>query len=234
VAAILAETDHPQQKEGELVPEFMAVIDRNAHEISSIKGNIYTAAGANIPRLIMVTGCQPGCGKTTSAISVANALSCGTQSRVLLVDTNYRSPKLHYCFNLPARPGLSDCVLQESPISTVTYKTQFPNLLVMTTGTQVKSSLSIFNHKYFVTLLDILRVKFDYVIFDSSSFIGNSENALMVRYFDGVLLVAECESTRRELVEVTQKKIIQSQGKPLGVILNRRKYYIPRSVYRFL
>jgi len=48
---------------------------------------------------------------------------------------------------------------------------------------------------------------------------------------DGVLLVVACERTKWQVLETAQQRLVGSGGKVLGVILNRRKHYIPRFLY---
>jgi Mrp family chromosome partitioning ATPase len=51
---------------------------------------------------------------------------------------------------------------------------------------------------------------------------------------DGVVLVVHCGRTKRETVERSIKQVQQFRGKVLGVVLNRKRYYIPDFIYRRL
>jgi hypothetical protein len=56
-----------------------------------------------------------------------------------------------------------------------------------------------------------------------------------IRLFDAVLIVIECEKTRWEVLEVAEDKIKKSGGSSaIGVVCNRRKYYIPSTVYKVI
>ena len=48
---------------------------------------------------------------------------------------------------------------------------------------------------------------------------------------DGVILVVEAECTRWQIVQQTKENIEIRGGKVLGVILNKRRFYIPKFVY---
>ena len=76
-----------------------------------------------------------------------------------------------------------------------------------------------------------LRSRFDYVFFDTGPVLNSSDVALMARHFDGVIVVVECERTKWEVLELAKAKIVNVNGKILGVVLNKRQYYIPAGLY---
>jgi hypothetical protein len=43
--------------------------------------------------------------------------------------------------------------------------------------------------------------------------------------------VAECEKTKWEILDLAKAKITNVNGKILGVVLNKRQYYIPAGLY---
>jgi protein-tyrosine kinase len=47
-------------------------------------------------------------------------------------------------------------------------------------------------------------------------------------------LVVEAENTRWKVSENTKKRLIASKSKILGIIFNKRRYYIPKFFYRLL
>jgi Mrp family chromosome partitioning ATPase len=51
---------------------------------------------------------------------------------------------------------------------------------------------------------------------------------------DGVVLVVEAEKTRWPVAENVRDKIKGSGGNILGIVLNKRRYYIPEWVYKKL
>jgi len=49
---------------------------------------------------------------------------------------------------------------------------------------------------------------------------------------DGVVLVVEAEKTRWQVVESLKEKIENSGGNILGMVFNKRRFYIPENIYR--
>src|SRR3972149_7120532 len=98
---------------GKLNQDLKTLLKENRGELSSVQGNILGAAADKEIRTIFITSCYASEGKTISAISMAYALSTGFDTKVLLVDGNIYSPKIHEHFNVNLTPGLSDLLLSK-------------------------------------------------------------------------------------------------------------------------
>ena len=79
-----------------------------------------------------------------------------------------------------------------------------------------------------------LRQKYDLVFIDSSSASSSPDGIEIARRVDGVVLVVEAEKTRWQVVENLKEKIENSGGNILGMVFNKRRFYIPESIYRRL
>jgi len=78
-----------------------------------------------------VTSARPGEGKTTVAANLAIALTFKTECEVVLVDCNFRRPKLDAIFGVGLVPGLVDAF---SDTSIVAHRTDFEGLTVVAVG----------------------------------------------------------------------------------------------------
>lgn len=81
---------------------------------------------------------------------------------------------------------------------------------------------------------DSLRQKYDLVLVDSSSASSSPDGIEISRGVDGVILVVEAEKTRWQVVENLKEKIENSGGNILGMVFNKRRFYIPESIYQRL
>jgi protein-tyrosine kinase len=79
-----------------------------------------------------------------------------------------------------------------------------------------------------------LRQKYDLILVDSSSASSSPDGIEISRRVDGVVLVVEAEKTRWQVVENLKEKIENSGGNILGMVFNKRRFYIPESIYRRL
>ncbi len=81
-------------------------------------------------------------------------------------------------------------------------------------------------------LMHHLRNHYDYVIIDAPAAITTSDGFALARHVDGVVLVVQAEHTRWPVVESLKDRIATSGGNILGVVLNKRRYYIPSFLYK--
>lgn len=215
---------------GFLQKNFKLLIEKNLKELSSIESNLLGAENlAEDSGTFFVTSCHDKEGKTTSAISMAYGLYMQTDSNILLVDTNFDNPNLDKMFSVNASVGFYDYVVNDTKPNIL--ETEFEKLFLLTTGETPNNAKTIYRHPHLKEKLNTLKSKFKYVIFDGSSVVGNPDTAIFLRNFDGVVVVVECEKTRWQVLQHTIDKVNSLRGNIAGVVLNRRKYYIPRFLY---
>jgi capsular exopolysaccharide synthesis family protein len=162
---------------------------------------------------------------------MAYGLSTNANAKVLLVDGNPYSPKIHELFNVNRSPGLSDMLLSKAEYNELLIRTEYENLAIIPNGTKVSNMIDIFRSETFKDKLNFLKQRVDYLILDGPSVLSSSDASVISKHFDGVILVVECEKTRWEVVQLAKDRIDKIGGNILGIILNRRKYYIPKALY---
>ena len=82
--------------------------------------------------------------------------------------------------------------------------------------------------------IHVSKKKFDYIIIDAAPIGSCPESQAICAKADGVLMVIESGKTRRQVAQRTKKELEDAGGKLLGLVLNRRRYYIPDWIYRRL
>ena len=207
------------------------LINGNSKELSTIEGNIVSVSAGREVKTILITSCAPLEGKTVSAISIAYTLAAEANAKVVLVDGNFNSPKIYELFDIKATPGLSDLLTDKADYRDIIRNTEYKNLSIIPHGSDMAKKLDFFDLNVLRNKLEILRKEFDHVIIDGQSLSGSSDISLISKYFDGIVFVVECEKTRWEVLQQAKEKINNSGGKILGVVLNKRIYYIPGRLY---
>jgi protein-tyrosine kinase len=77
-----------------------------------------------------------------------------------------------------------------------------------------------------------LKEKFDLIIVDAPPAMMFPDGPGIVPHVDGVILVVEAEKTRWQVALEVKNKITRQGGNILGIVFNRRNYYIPRWLYK--
>ena len=226
--------DSHQQTINSQNSELVQHIRRNVSEFDRLEGNIISACGGQVPQSLLITSCNPGEGKTTTAAVIASSLVARGAKNILLVDAHIRKPRLHQLFGFNNADGLAEVALNHSPWQETIRLYGDSNLHILCAGQTSESALQVFRSPQFASSLEEWKEHYDCVIFDGPPFLGASECAYIAPMFQGVLLVLACEQTRWELASLVKSKIETVNGKVLGCILNRRKYYIPKFLYGIL
>lgn len=76
--------------------------------------------------------------------------------------------------------------------------------------------------------------KFDLVIIDVPPVLEQQSWGGFMGFPDGVVLVVEAERSRSEVVNATTAVIAEASGHVLGLVLNKRRQYIPKRLYKWL
>jgi Mrp family chromosome partitioning ATPase len=79
-----------------------------------------------------------------------------------------------------------------------------------------------------------LRTEYDLVLVDAPPATLSPQGLAVASQVDGVVLVLAAEDTRWPVAERVKQSIERSGGRVLGVVLNKRQYYIPRFIYKRL
>jgi capsular exopolysaccharide synthesis family protein len=194
--------------------------------LSVIEGNLYEVGGG---KFIYITSCDHGEGKTITAIALALGLA-ENDRQVLLIDSNSQNPSVHTCFQTPISPGLSFLDHDEIVTSSLVRKTIYANLSIMPLGYLPDNRHTATSQVMHLKNSGLLE-QYDFVVVDGHSVLNSSHASLVAKQFDGLILVVQCERTKKQVISQVAKKIHQADGRLLGVVLNRRKFYIPKFLY---
>lgn len=228
---------HSRQPLAEVVsaPPPKQATNHNAMEsYDDLKTNLLTRYLDGSIKSILFMGMRHGGGCSTTAVNLATALARDSKLKVLLIDVNLRTPGLHDVFAIDHALGVSDLSTNRGNIMSLVKKVIPGNLHVLTCGANTSVPLVLFEDSRFDQLLKDMREWFDYVILDAPPVLRFSECRVLCSKVDGVILVLEAGKTRQQVALRATKALEEAEGKLLGVVLNRKKYYIPDWIYKRL
>ncbi len=196
----------------------------------SLAGNLLSASKGQAAQTILVTSSRRGEGRTTAAAALAHGLAQGASGPVLLVDASFSSPDLHKLFGVTASPGLVEALGDVSVLTQAIRLTKDPKVRLLPLGDN--AAITEAWAASFANLLASLKEEYEYIVVDGTPALASSEAAAVAKYFDGVALVVECARTKWEVLNLARDKIRSVDGKILGVVMNKRRFYVPRIFYR--
>jgi Mrp family chromosome partitioning ATPase len=181
-------------------------------------------------KVVLFSASHPGEGTTTIVREFALTLSLVFKASVLIVDANPNHGAARAGGDAEAS-SLSD--LLRGLRASDAERAKPPGVTVAIFDAEVANGAAGQAHAG-ASLGEALREHFDYVLFDAPA-LGSSATAVsLARHVDGVVIVIDSERTRWPVVENTKKAYESTGAKVLGVILNKRAFYIPQWVYKWL
>ncbi len=169
-------------------------------------------------KTLLVVGATPGSG-ATSVVSNLGSAMVSAGNRVLVIDANFRRPRLHAAFDAPESPGLADVLagamgFEEAVIS----KGVGPDLLAA--GTAKHRMVEQLGSNRIETLLGDLRDRYDYVLIDVAPALVAGDAQSLANRCDASMLVARALHEKRGMVARLRNELAESRAEFLGAMVN--------------
>ncbi|SPD74974.1 putative Non-specific protein-tyrosine kinase [uncultured Desulfobacterium sp.] len=204
----------------------------DAENFKVLKGQIFFPKDGIRPRTILVTSAFPGEGKSFIAANLAASIAQGMNEYALLVDCDFRRPRIHKILGYSNKEGLSDYLTGKKPLHELLIKTKIEKLSLLTSGTSPSKPSELLSSNMMKELFQEFKERYDdrYVIVDTAPSHVISEVNILAKYVDGVIFVVMAGKSPREVIQ----KSIEAIGKEkvLGIIFNGyEKAYKPYDRY---
>ena len=185
----------------------------------TLRSRLYKIASTRKLRKVLITSGVAAEGKTFVASNLAQSIVQQPELRVLLIDADLRSSRLHLLFGAPSCPGLSDYLRGEVDEYAIMQKGMSENLFLIPGGSLVSNPSELLLSDRMKQLLNAVTPCFDWIIVDSPPTLPVHDASVLAELVDGVLFVIRAGSTDVDIVERTAAEF---HGKNLlGAVLNQ-------------
>jgi len=184
-----------------------------------IRTNLFVDTRLGGQKVIQVTSASPGDGKSTTAANLAIAIA-DAGKRVLLVDGDMRRPQIAKLLRVDGSPGLAEILLEQVEPSDAVQPTIVKNLAVVTSGRAVSHPAELLEGEQLLSLLELWREQYDYVIIDSPPVLAVSDAAIIAKASDAVLFTTRIIKNGRRVVERAKQVLDSQRITVLGAIVN--------------
>jgi|SRR5580704_4828293 Mrp family chromosome partitioning ATPase len=213
------------------LPPFPAAFDKTGvDEVTALVQRVFLISGNETPRTVVFTGTEPGNGCTWLCARAGEALASRVSGSVCMVDANLRNPGLHEETGIPNHHGLSDALLDPSPMSGFVTPLS-ANLSIVSCGSAVEKAEGLLTSNRMQARMSELRSIFKYVLVDASAMNVSREAVVLGAASDGVVLILKANSSRRETARGAVRELQAAKIRVLGAVLNQRTFPIPQSIY---
>jgi Mrp family chromosome partitioning ATPase len=194
-------------------------------ELVALYHSIRTQLPEDAPAIIEITASNRGEGTTTLARDLANTIAGTLGLRVLLVSVESGEGM---------EQGLEAVASGDVGISEVISAAKDGPFYRTSLSVSGSSARYLFDSggldRTFAETLELV----DLVLIDAPPILSDVAGMVLSRCAGGVILVVEAERTRAPIVEQARRAIESNGGRLLGVVMNKRRYHIPRAIYRRL
>jgi capsular exopolysaccharide synthesis family protein len=204
-------------------------------QIIKLVERLFLSARENTaPRTVVFSSVDASDESSAICASAGKTLAARVRGSVCLVDANLYSPSLHQHFGADNVYGLEDMISQPAPIRTFARQLSAANLWLVMAGKRSADPPTLLASERLRTRLMELRQEFDYVLIEAPSISINGTATLLGPHADGIVLVVEAHSTRREVLRKAKENLELANVRLFGAVLNNRTFPIPETIYRSL
>ena len=185
------------------------------------------------PSLLFV-GSHSNEGASTIARQFAKTCSLTLGKTVLLVDLDRSRPNFHLFVDVEPECDLEEVIKADAPVEKAYCQVEESSLYVMPLFQQTSLSPRTLDSSRSDDFWGKVRDRFDLTIIDAPPATLFPDGLGFVRQVNGVILVFEAEKTRWPVAMNVKQKIEKQGGNILGIVFNKRRFYIPDWLYRRL
>jgi capsular exopolysaccharide synthesis family protein len=188
-------------------------------------------------KIFSFTSAFPQEGKSTTATNMAVSFA-QLGSKVALVDSDLRKPRIHKIFKVRNIVGLSNVLTGRVQPRDAIQSTLVPNLEIMPSGPIPPNPAELLNSPRMAELLALLRTKYSYVLVDTPPMLFVSDAAIVSSICDCTVIVLRPEKAFRKPFLTMIGELGKAKAKVAGVIFNdvnirKNTYYAEHYRYQY-
>jgi polysaccharide biosynthesis transport protein len=190
-----------------------------AHEsLNIIYQNIQIFQHPYACKSLMLTSALSREGKTTVALGLA-ASAARMNRRVLLIDANLKSPKLHKILQLSNDWGLSLLLIDEKNTQIQNYiQPIHPSIDILTAGPTPDDTIRLLSQERMPELIKFFEQTYDLVLIDAPAILGTVDAKILASYSQATVMIGRVGQVKPQ--ELKQAIDILTPLNLVGIIAN--------------
>jgi len=167
---------------------------------------------------VLITSAIAQEGKTDIIINLASSLAAAGRN-VLLLEADMRRPRFHNTFNLATSPGLNELLEGRASLDEVLRAPGITNLSIIPCGNIPPHPSELLQSGTLEDAVAQMKKRYDYVLIDSPPVDPVTDALILADAVDEVVLVVQCERTKREIVLETKNRLDKCKSRLLGLVM---------------
>ena len=218
-------------KKSSKTPQLIGLPIKSQHNYLDLKERLLQSLNGSAANgyVIGITSYHRREGVSTVTANLSRALANKSNGSVLVMDANTAYPSLHKLLGVGMSPGLTDIVKTRSAKDAVK---QIQNIKVIPSGLTEEPITDGVLWQRFKGLLEETKKRYDFTIIDIPALSQGAFASKITTLCDGVIMVIESERLRWEVAQDCRKQLADCNVKTIGAVLNKRRFYIPKWIYK--
>jgi succinoglycan biosynthesis transport protein ExoP len=193
---------------------------RTAESFRQLRTNIQFVEAAAGRKSIVITSAMPSDGKTTTGSNLALAFA-QTGKRVVLIDADFRRPKLHKTMGLDGTVGVTNLLIGQAQLEDVIQTWGNTRLDILPAGKVPPNPSELLGSDAMKQLIMRLEQTYDVVLIDTAPLLPVTDAAILSTITGGVALVVSVGKTTKPQLRTAMAHLANVDAKVLGFVMNR-------------
>jgi capsular exopolysaccharide synthesis family protein len=208
--------------------------DEAIESVREIRTNLFLGQVGDRSHALCVLSANSGEGKSVFLASLACVLA-EADKRVVVIDTDLRSPSLDRVFNLEYKKGLFDYLSGNAKKDEIIYKSGIKNLWIIPSGKNISNPSTILSKSQLEDLRDWLKqtCSVDYILLDTPPVSATADAATISKNSDGVIIVAQQSKTTHQDIKKIKETIEKTKTQVVGAVLSKSRRDDKRKNYPY-
>jgi len=169
-----------------------------AESFRNLRSNLFLKADLQKSKVILLTSSQPSDGKSFVSLNLASSIA-SVGYKTILIDSDLRRPNIHVKMNMDNSLGLTNYMTNNASADEIIKKTSIENLSVITAGPIIPNPSELIESGVMDELIDYLKIKYEYVIIDTTPVGIVADATLMMKYASKILFVIRNNFTSKDI-----------------------------------
>ena len=186
---------------------------------------MYALADIDGGKCVFMTSALAAEGQTTTCINLAVSLA-QTESRVLLIDSDLRRPRIHTYLNIKNKEGLANYLGGFCELEAIVNHLSDLNLDCITAGNLPPNPTELLSSKKMKSFIEFVKGKYDYILFDTPPVNIVADSLALAQLVENVIFVCKCGVSLTTEIQKALSALKFANAKVLGFITietNRKK-----------
>ena len=187
-----------------------------AESYRRIKTSLEFANVDKQPQVVQVVSSMQGEGKSVTVLNLA-ATYAEDSKKVIVVDLDFRRPKLHRSFRVENKNGITDVLAGHIKLEEA-IKHGDNGIDCLNRGEKAPYPTAVLGSENMVKVFDELRKEYEYIIVDCPPILAVSDATIISRLCDGCLFVISQSKTEKNAAKESIKILRDNNVNVLGCV----------------